>query len=192
MSVEDTWSWPEGRLDGRAAFQETLRAALAAAGPQPGAELLLADDDFLDWPLGEALVVASLQRWCQGGGTVLLLARRFDEAMRQHPRLVRWRALWSHRVQARQPCAEPRRPLRRTRPVTAPDRACDILRHHVTGAGVVDQQPGRKAGSGRDPLGLRFRVPFDRETVVARAQDPQDDVPSAVPHAVAAIARSAR
>lgn len=102
MSVEDTWSWPEGRLDGRAAFQETLRAALAAAGPQPGAELLLADDDFLDWPLGEALVVASLQRWCQGGGTVLLLARRFDEAMRQHPRLVRWRALWSHRVQARQ------------------------------------------------------------------------------------------
>ena len=44
---------PQGRFEGRDAFRQNVRDALACAARQGWRELILSDADFHDWPLGE-------------------------------------------------------------------------------------------------------------------------------------------
>jgi hypothetical protein len=92
---------PSGRFEGRAAFQQLVRDALACAAREGWRELVLTDADFADWPLGERAVVESLQSWAASGRRCTLLARRWDEVVRRHPRFVSWRVKWAHIIDAR-------------------------------------------------------------------------------------------
>lgn len=92
---------PSGRFDGRVAFQQLVRDALACAAREGWRELVLSDASFEDWPLGERAVAQSLSDWARAGHRVVLLARRWDEVARRHARFVSWRQTWSHRIEAR-------------------------------------------------------------------------------------------
>lgn len=92
---------PSGRFEGRVAFQQLVRDALACAAREGWREIILSDASFADWPLGERAVVESLQAWSKTGRQVTLLAKRYDEVVRRHARFVTWRGTWSHIVEAR-------------------------------------------------------------------------------------------
>lgn len=92
---------PSGRFDGRKAFQQIVRDALAQAAHDGWREIILCDADFEDWPLGERAVAQSLQDWSASGRRCTLLARRYDGMVRRHARFVTWRKTWSHIIDAR-------------------------------------------------------------------------------------------
>lgn len=99
---------PEGRFSGREAFQQLVRDALAAAAREGWREIILSDANFHDWPLGERAVVESLQEWARGGRRMTMLACSYDEIVRRHARLVRWRGTWDHILTCRvSPAADP-------------------------------------------------------------------------------------
>ncbi|MBI3100729.1 MAG: hypothetical protein HYY98_04135 [Burkholderiales bacterium] len=99
---------PEGRFSGREAFQQLVREALATAAREGWREIILSDADFHDWPLGERAVVESLQEWAHSGRRLTFLACNYNEVIRRHARLVRWRATWDHILTCRAcPAADP-------------------------------------------------------------------------------------
>ena len=87
---------PVGRFNGREAFQQLVRDALATAAREGWREMILSDANFHDWPLGERAVIESLEEWARSGRRMTLLARSYDEMIRRHARLVRWRGTWDH------------------------------------------------------------------------------------------------
>lgn len=101
--MEDTAqpALPAGRFEGREAFQELIRHALATAAQEGWREIILCDATFEEWPLGERAVAQSLQDWSQSGRKCILLARKWDDAIRRHARFVAWRKTWSHIIDAR-------------------------------------------------------------------------------------------
>lgn len=90
---------PLGRFEGRNAFQQLVRDALACAAREGWAEIILSDSTFEDWPLGERAVAESLQAWSARGRRMTLLARRYDVVVRQHARFVNWRRTWGHLIE---------------------------------------------------------------------------------------------
>ena len=100
MSDDTTAALPEGRFEGRDAFRQLVRDALACAAREGWRELVLSDAAFEDWPLGERAVAESLQAWSATGRRMVLLARSYDSVVRQHARFVQWRRTWSHIVSA--------------------------------------------------------------------------------------------
>lgn len=91
----------EGAFDGRLAFHEHLRTAMADAARQNWREIVFSDPDFADWPLGERASIEALQAWAASGRSLVLLARHFKVFERDHARFVRWRQTWSHIIYAR-------------------------------------------------------------------------------------------
>lgn len=97
-----------GSFVGRERFRELVRNALSEAARRRWRDLVLADPDFQDWPLGERAVIESLTAWVLAGQRLTLLARRYDAVHRAHPRFVTWRRQWSHKIEARGvPSADP-------------------------------------------------------------------------------------
>ena len=92
---------PQGRFEGRVAFQQLVRDALAAAAREGWREIILSDAHFQDWPLGERAVAESLQAWARSGRRLTLLAGRYDDIVRNHARFVRWRGTWDHIITCR-------------------------------------------------------------------------------------------
>ncbi|MGI4777583.1 MAG: hypothetical protein ACRYGA_05620 [Janthinobacterium lividum] len=92
---------PGGAFDGRQAFHERLRAALAAAAREGWRELVFSDSTFADWPLGERACIEALNAWASGGRSLLMLAANFAVFDREHARFVQWRRTWSHVVDCR-------------------------------------------------------------------------------------------
>lgn len=99
MSTEPT-RMPTRRFQGREDFRQLIRDALATAASEGWRELILSDASFEDWPLGEREVAESLNAWASSGRRCTLLARRYDDLVRQHPRFVQWRGTWAHIVTA--------------------------------------------------------------------------------------------
>lgn len=91
----------EGTFEGRNAFAQLVRDALATAAREGWRELLLCDASFEDWPLGERAVIESLQAWSKTGRKFTIVAKRFDTLIAKHHRFVAWRGQWSHIVDAR-------------------------------------------------------------------------------------------
>lgn len=105
MDQDSAWTppvdgLPEGRLVGRLAFEGAVRAAMAAAGTEGWHTIILVDDDFHDWPLGERSVIEGLNAWAHRGRRMRLLARDFQALRLQHPRFVQWRTTWAHLIEA--------------------------------------------------------------------------------------------
>lgn len=92
---------PSGRFEGRIAFQQLVRDAVAAAAREGWREIILSDPDFADWPLGERAVADALHAWSVSGRRCILLARRWEEVVRRHARFVGWRGTWAHIIDAR-------------------------------------------------------------------------------------------
>jgi hypothetical protein len=92
---------PQGRFEGRDAFRQNVRDALACAAREGWRELILSDADFHDWPLGERAVVDSLNAWAHSGRTLVMLARSYEDVLRTHPRFVGWRKTWAHLIDCR-------------------------------------------------------------------------------------------
>lgn len=98
----------QGHFEGRVAFQQLVRDALATAARQGWREIILSDAHFQDWPLGERDVAKSLQAWACRGRRMTILAGRYDEIVRCHARFVSWRGTWDHIVTCRaSPTADP-------------------------------------------------------------------------------------
>ncbi len=96
-----TDSLASGRFSGREAFSQLVRDALACAAREGWQEMILSDATFEDWPLRELVVVESLQAWSASGRRMTLLASRYDEVLRLHPRFVSWRRTWGHIIDCR-------------------------------------------------------------------------------------------
>ena len=92
---------PRGRFSGREAFAQLVRDALDGAAREGWRELILSDASFADWPLRERSVVESLQAWSMSGRRLVMLASRYDEVLRLHPRFVAWRKAWDHIIECR-------------------------------------------------------------------------------------------
>src|SRR3954470_7378730 len=96
----DTAALPSRRFEGRTDFRQLVRDALEHAAREGWREIVLSDPTFRDWPLGEGAVGEWLRAWSHSGRRITLLARRYDEVVRQHARFVQWRGKWSHIVTA--------------------------------------------------------------------------------------------
>jgi len=105
MTATPTHLLPQGRFEGREAFQQLVRDALACAAAEGWPEIILSDADFHDWPLGERAVVESLQAWAKTGRRMTLLACRYDDVVRRHARFVQWRRTWDHILNCRRSSA---------------------------------------------------------------------------------------
>lgn len=92
---------PGGRFEGREAFQQLVRDALARAAVEGWPELILCDANFHDWPLGERAAAESLQQWARTGRRLTLLAADYGEVLRRHARFVQWRVRWDHIIVCR-------------------------------------------------------------------------------------------
>ena len=58
--------------------------------------------------LREHPVIESLQEWARGGRRLTFLACNYNEVIRRHARLVRWRTTWDHILTCRAcPAADP-------------------------------------------------------------------------------------
>lgn len=95
---------PHGRFEGREAFRQWVRDALASASREGWREIVMSDADFHDWPLGERAVIESLNDWGRNGRKLVMLAKTYDELIRTHPRFVTWRRTWAHIIDCRR-CA---------------------------------------------------------------------------------------
>ncbi|XAH25632.1 hypothetical protein AAFF27_10720 [Xylophilus sp. GW821-FHT01B05] len=96
-----TLALPQGRIEGRVAFQDAVRNGLRAAQEQGWPELVLVDADFADWRLGEAATVELLQGWSRPGRRITLLAASYARLETGHPRLLQWRRQWDAIVSCR-------------------------------------------------------------------------------------------
>ncbi|MFZ4285043.1 hypothetical protein [Variovorax sp. HJSM1_2] len=92
---------PEGRFEGRMAFQQLVREALRQAATEGWREIIVCDPDFEDWPLGEREVIESLNAWAKTGRQWRMLASQYDMLIRRHPRFVSWRQTWGHLIDCR-------------------------------------------------------------------------------------------
>jgi len=87
-------------FEGAPAFAQALRDALVNATEHGTRRLCWCDDDFEDWPLGEAEWIDALTHWSRKPGRELvMIARDWTTVERRHPRFVMWRRDWAHVVQ---------------------------------------------------------------------------------------------
>jgi len=92
---------PEARFEGRLQFAAMIRLAFATAAAQGWRDMIICDNTFEDWPLGERTVVKSLNDWAKSGRKITVLAKNYNEVMRRHARFVTWRRTWSHIIECR-------------------------------------------------------------------------------------------
>ena len=86
---------------GRAEFQRGVLDMLAWAAEQGCRELHAWDASFADWPLSDANALTALTTWAKHGRQLHLLALKYEDVVRRHPRFVRWRRDFAHCVTAR-------------------------------------------------------------------------------------------
>jgi hypothetical protein len=101
MESETPQPLASGRFTGPTAFAQLVRDALGCAARDGWKEIILSDATFEDWPLRERSVVESLQAWAASGRHLIMLATRYDEVIRHHPRFVSWRKTWGHIIDCR-------------------------------------------------------------------------------------------
>jgi hypothetical protein len=90
-----------GLITSRLEFQESVRLALDEAADRGGREMLLVDEDFSDWPLGEPEVVDTFARWAMPHRRIVVVASQFEDLVRRHPRWVAFRRTFAHVVDCR-------------------------------------------------------------------------------------------
>ena len=92
---------PQGRFEGPTEFAQLIRMAFATAATQGWREIIICDNTFEDWPLGERTVAESLNEWAKSGRKLTMLAKNYSEVTRRHARFVTWRRRWAHIIECR-------------------------------------------------------------------------------------------
>ncbi len=92
---------PEARFEGPLQFAAMIRLAFATAAAQGWRDMIICDNTFEDWPLGERTVAQSLNDWAKSGRKLTMLAKNYNEVMGRHARFVSWRRTWSHIIECR-------------------------------------------------------------------------------------------
>lgn len=87
------------RFSGRSEFQQWVRDALDRAVSEGWREIIVADANFEDWPLGERAVAQALQAWSKSGRRFTMLAKNYDQVSLRQARFVAWRRTWSHIIE---------------------------------------------------------------------------------------------
>lgn len=91
----------------RSEFQAAVRWGFDTAIAARARRIVLVDASFADWPLDDPALHAALTGWLRlPQRRLVLLAARYDELPRRHPRFVAWRVHWAHAVDARAPATE--------------------------------------------------------------------------------------
>lgn len=90
-------------IDSRSGFQDALNIAFENMNRAGSRQVLMCDEDYLDWPLGAPETIVRLSAWAQPHRELHVVARTFDGLARQHPRWVTWRRHRSHVVRCRSP-----------------------------------------------------------------------------------------
>ena len=90
-----------GAFSGPTEFGNAIRDALAVAAREGWSAMVWSDASFEDWPLGERVVIESLQAWAGKGRHLLMLAHRYDSILQNKPRFVGWRKTWDHIIDCR-------------------------------------------------------------------------------------------
>ena len=91
----------------RADFNAAVLWGVQAAVARPARVLWCVDHDFAEWPLGDPILLEALTRWLRWPQRrLVLLASSYADMPTRHPRFVRWRADWSHAVEAWAPPEE--------------------------------------------------------------------------------------
>ena len=85
----------------RAEFRAAVLSAIEHAAAVDAPEIVLVDDDFAEWPLGEKATVDAFGRWIASRKRLILFAHRWDDVARQHMRFAEWRKPWAHVVHGR-------------------------------------------------------------------------------------------
>ena len=86
----------------RSEFQAAVRWGFDAAIATNARRIVAVDASFADWPLDDPALHTQLTGWLRlPQRRLLLLAARFDDVQRRHPRFVAWRALWAHAIETR-------------------------------------------------------------------------------------------
>jgi len=88
-------------IDGRSAFTDAVRQALAHAVQSRQRELCFVDPDFETWPLDDPQLLSALTAWAREPlRRLLLVAGTFDGMPRRCARFTEWRGNWAHVVEA--------------------------------------------------------------------------------------------
>ena len=89
------------RINTRSDFQQAVRDAFASLATTDSREVIVCDEDFADWPLGEIGVIEALTAWAKPQRKLQVFALNFDDVLRRHPRWVAWRRQFAHLVECR-------------------------------------------------------------------------------------------
>jgi hypothetical protein len=88
-------------IDSREAWAAALRWGFDTACSEGARCITCVDPGFEHWPLNDAALLQTLTTWARlPQRRLVLLAARFDEVPRRHPRFTAWRRDWAHVVQA--------------------------------------------------------------------------------------------
>jgi hypothetical protein len=101
LENENVKSPQGGAFSGPTEFANVIRDAIACAAREGWPSMVWSDASFEDWPLGERVVIESLQAWAGKGRHLLILAHRYDSVLKHKPRFVGWRKAWDHIVECR-------------------------------------------------------------------------------------------
>lgn len=85
----------------RSDFQDQIRTAFARARKDDAREILMVDQDFVDWPLNDLALIGSLVDWADSRRSLTVLAHSYEELARRQSRFVEWRRQWAHVVHCR-------------------------------------------------------------------------------------------
>lgn len=92
------------KITSRAEFTAAIAWGFEQAVAGGARRIVCVDPDFADWPLDDPALHERLTAWLRlPQRRLVLLAARFDEVPRRHPRFVAWRVHWSHAVEAFSP-----------------------------------------------------------------------------------------
>lgn len=97
---------PAADADGPAITHSTswvqaLLWGFETAMAQGARRITVVDAGFAGWPLGDEALLASLAGWLRlPMRRLVLLAASYDTVPREHPRFNKWRAPWSHAMEA--------------------------------------------------------------------------------------------
>jgi hypothetical protein len=94
-------------ITSRADFAAAVLWGVQAAVARQARVLWWVDRNFADWPLSDASLLEQLTPWLRlPQRRLVLLASSYDDVPARHPRFVRWRADWSHAIEAWAPPEE--------------------------------------------------------------------------------------
>ena len=172
-SMDDITGLPDAKpptsgqgFEGSTEFAQALRAAMAHASEHATRRICWCDEDFADWPLGEAEWLDQLTRWARTSGRELvMIARDYTVIERRHPRFAVWRRDWAHVIQCMVP-DETRTAALPTLWIDSDDQALRVFDHeHLRGRSGFDRVDRQRAREDFDAILQRASPGFAAVTL---------------------------